>query len=72
MLPTLCLKKNVTWFKPRNVNNSLEWHLKNCIFPKIKIHLGQPTIELFAFRESRKVKTFYSFHNNPMTSGVDE
>ena len=38
---------------------------------KAKMKQGQPTIDVFAFRANKKVKTFYSFYPDPLAAGVD-
>ena len=53
MLPILSQKKNnIADFESRNVKDNLEWALKDHIFTKVKIKLGQSTIDLFASRET--------------------
>ena len=72
MLPILSQKKNkIADFESRNVKDNLEWTLKDHIFTKVKVKLGQPTIDLFAFRGNNEIKTFYSFYPDPLVSGVD-
>ena len=72
MLPILSQKKTeIADFEPGNVKDSLEWALKDYIFTKVKIKLGQPTIDLFASRGNNEIKTFYSFYLDPLASGVD-
>ena len=64
-------KNKIADFESRNVKDNLEWALKDYIYTKVKIKLGQPTIDLFASRGSNKVKTFYSFHPDLLASRVD-
>ena len=53
-------------FESRNVKGNLERALKDHIFTKVKIKLGQPTIDLLTSRGNNKVKTFYSFYPDPL------
>ena len=64
-------KNKIADFESRNVKDNLEWALKDHIFTKVKLKVGQPTIELFASRGNNNVKTFYSFYPDPLASGVD-
>ena len=64
-------KNKIANFESRNVKNDLEWAPKDHIFTKVKIKLGQPTIDLFASKGNNNVKTFYSFYPDPLASGVD-
>ena len=54
-------KNKIADFESKNVKDNLEWALIDHIFTKVKIKLGQPTIDLFAFRGNNKVRTFCSF-----------
>ena len=64
-------KNKIADFESKNVKHNLEWALKDHIFNKLKIKLGQPTIDLFTSRGNNKVKRFYSFYPDPLASGVD-
>ena len=64
-------ENKISDFESRNVKDNLEWTLKDHIFTKVKVKLGQPTIDLFAFRGNNEIKTFYSFYPDPLVSGVD-
>ena len=64
-------KNEIADFESTNVKDNLEWALKDHIVTKVKVKLGQPTIDLFASRGNNKVKTFYSFYPDPLASGLD-
>ena len=64
-------KNKIADSESRNVKDNLEWALKDHIFNKIKIKLGQPTVDLFASRGNHKVTTLYSFYPDPLASEVD-
>ena len=64
-------KNKIADLESKNVKDNVEWALKDHIFTKVKIKLGQPTTDLFASRGNNKVKTFYSFYYDPLTSGAD-
>ena len=64
-------KNEIADFESTNVKDNLEWALKDHIVTKVKIKLGQPTIDLFASRGNNKVKTFYSFYPDSLVSQVD-
>ena len=51
-------KNEIADFESTNLKDNLEWALKDHIVTKVKIKLGQPTIDLFASRGNNKVKTF--------------
>ena len=51
-------KNKIADFKSRNVKDNLEWAFKDHIFTKVKVKLGQSTIELFASRGNNEIKTF--------------
>ena len=55
-------KNKIADFEFRNVKDNLEWALKDHIFLKVKMKLGQSTIDSIASRGNNKVKTFYSFY----------
>ena len=62
-------KNKIADFESRNVKDNFQWALKDHIFTKFKRKIGRPTIDLFASRGNNEVKTFYSFHPDPLASG---
>ena len=56
--PYIEAKKNkIAGSESRNVKDNLEWALKDHVFTKVKIKLGQPTTDLFVSSGSNKVKS---------------